>query len=409
MRAVSSTPGRFGQGAELAGAAAWLATVLIATFSTTPLTYDEPAYLAPVAAFQQYGWSFDLLAKYPEVTGIVHTAIQWVAAPATGLAEPGVRIVTSLVAGLALAATGALLETVSSGSSLFALRLMALPPMWIISGMALTEAPAVALLALALMIFFRSTIAATTRRSIALAVLAGVVFTLAVLSKQAVLATCTGMLWLAYEYPQWRRPTAIAGIVAAGLLAPVFAAWGGVAPPLATLLQRGNTFSLQHAAYAFGYAGLMGMVLSYGFFVIDRRSAALAAAIGLAISIMLGWQARPLNSVAARIIGTSALPIYGYACAALIVGMGCLFIVSMARRARTNHDPRWRASAVSLLAAIGALGAVTYSFSGRYLIALAPLLAVVLHPYRRYDTMSACLLIVGYLCGAVSLLTYLRW
>lgn len=399
---------RIARSAELAGAAAWVGALIVAAVATTPLTYDEPFYLAPVAALRQYGLSFAFLANYPEATGIIHTVIQWLASPLTGLLPPGVRIVNALQVGAALIATGWLLRVVSSGDGTFALRLMALPPMWVISGLALTEPSAIALLATSLALVYRSA-TATFAQSALLALLGGTAFAASVLAKQITLAVSLGVIWLGVTQPRWRRSALVAGITALALLIPVFISWGGFAPAIATALSRGSVFSVQNAAFAFGYAALLSIPVAYHYFVFRRSDLLSSAVAGLLIAELFAVQSRPLWSVATRVLNNELLWVYEHAAPAAVIAAGLLFIINTARHFSATPDPLWRASAIGLIAGLASLGAVTYSFSGRYVVILAPLMAVVLHPHRRHDWPSAILLALGYLCGAISLLAYLRY
>lgn len=404
----STSAHRIGRWAELAGAAAWVAALLIAATATSPLTYDEPAYIAPVAAAQHYGLSFAFLVNYPEATGIVQTIIQWFASPLTGLVPPGVRIVNAFEVAAALIATGWLLRVVSSGDGTFALRLMALPPVWVISGLALTEPSAIALLATSLALVYRSA-HATIVPSIVLAVLGGGAFAASVLAKQITLAVSLGVIWLGITQPRWRRSALVAGLTAALLLAPVFLAWGGLAPSIATVLRRGSVFSMHNATFAFGYTGMLSVLIAYRYYVVRPADILVSAAGGLLIAEMFGVELRPLWSVATRVLNGELLWAYEHTAPAAVIGAGLLFVINTIRHFAASTDPLWRASAIGLLAGIASLGAVTYSFSGRYVVILAPLMAVVLHPHQRSDWPSAVLLAAGYICGAVSLMAYLHY
>jgi hypothetical protein len=403
-----ATSQRIGRWAELGGATAWVATLLIAAVATTPLTYDEPYYLAPVAAIHQYGLSFAFLANYPEATGIVQTIVQWLASPLTSLVPPGVRVVNAVQVAVALIAVGWLLRGSTSGDGRFALRLMALPPMWVISGLALTEPSAIALLAISLALVHRSA-NATMAQAMVLALLGGGAFAASVLAKQITLAASLGVVWLGVTQPRWRRPALVAGLTAAALLAPVFIAWGGFAPAITTLLRRDSVFSMHHATFAFGYAAILSAVIAYRYFVLRARDILFSAAAGLLVAELFGVESRPLWSVASRVLSSELLWVYEHAAPAVVISAGLLFLTSTIRHFLAATDPLWRASAIGLVAGLASLGAVTYSFSGRYVVVLAPLIAVVLYPHRRDDWLSALLLAIGYIGGAVSLLAYLRY
>lgn len=409
MIAHSSGPraDRMGGIVEGAGLLAWVSALAIAATSSAPLRYDEPFYLAPVASFQQHGLSFALLANYPEVTGIVHTAIQWLAAPLTGLTRPGVRVVNSCVMAVALLLVARLLATVAPGAARFALRLMALPPVWIITGMALTEPPAIALLAAALWLFYQSRHCRPATAAV-LAAGAGLMFAGAVLAKQSVLPVIGGIIWLGWAKRAW-LPRAIAfAAVAAVLLLPVFVAWRGLAPPIANALQKGF-FSPSHAVMALGYAGGFCVIVAPAFFAVSlRRTLPYAGAVFVLNAAVGLIQMRPLASIASHVVPAALLPAFDRVAGGIVLAAATFFVATLICRWSEHRDDEvWTSAAISLLLCLGSLGAVTYSFSGRYVAILSPLLLVVVLPYRRFDVVSSVVLLAGYAAGAISLLSYL--
>jgi hypothetical protein len=395
---------------EYVGIVAWLAIGALAVVSKTPLTYDEPFYLAPVAAFQQHGLSFAAVANFPQVTGIIHAAIQWIAAPLTGLAIPGVRVVNTVVMACAVGGVSLLLTTAAPGSRRFALRLLALPPAWVVTGMALTEPAAILLVALSFAALYGSQRSRSTANGLAFAAGGGVIFAAAVLAKQTALATVGGVAWLALVRPEWRPRALTFVLCAVAILLPVFAAWGGLAPPIATQLQVG-VFSPLHALYAFAYGAVFSMIVARGFFKGQLKTAMLlllvAALFNLSIRVIT---LRPFASAANRLLSGLALQAYDQVAGAILIALAVLFIVTtVVRFKQRGSDPIWGSATVGLMLGLASCGAVTYSFSGRYLLILSPLLLVMLLPYRQLDRATAAWLVLGHIAGAITLLAYLRY
>lgn len=401
------TDERFGRIVEAGGLIAWAAALAVAALSPTPLVYDEPFYLAPVAAFQHYGISYDLLFFYPQVGGIVHTGIQWAAAPFTHLSVPGVRVVSACVMALALAATVALLRQCAAGTTGFALRMMALPPVAVVTGMALTEAPAILLTAASLALFYSS-----QKRPVSTALWlgfgAGLLFSGAVLAKQIALPVVGGGVWLGWARKEW-RPQALMFVAALVVLLPAFISWGALAPPLAAALSRG-VYSMRHAIFTCGYAGAFAFILARGFYAGQLRKAwpyIVAACVVNAFSGTVGLT--PMASVLRLMLGEQVMGWYAHAAGAIVVAAATLFVWTLLARFREHRDDAiWASAAISLFLGIWATGAVTHSYSGRYLAVLAPVMLVVLLPYRRFDAVSSVLLLGGYAAGTISLLSYLQ-
>jgi hypothetical protein len=277
--------------------------------------------------------------------------------------------------------------------------------------MALTEPPAIALLALALAMFYATDRWPDRWHKIAGGGAAGLAFAAAVLAKQGTLAALAGIVWLAWDQRQWRLAGGSMLAVAACVLLPIFMAWGGLAPHRARELQHGSVFSISHAIDALGYAGLFVLVLAPHTYRLRLPTAIATLVLASAANNIFHFvEMRPFASVANRLLSANLLPVYDALAGSAIITLAALFVMAMAVRFRErSNDPVWQSMAIALVASVASLGAVTYSFSGRYVTILSPLIVVVSWPYRKTDRLWLAIILAAGASGLASLLAYLQY
>lgn len=120
-----------------------IALVMLQFVFDRPPFYDEDDYLQNVAILQKHGFSNAYLLDLIGSAGPLYSVVHYLFEPITHLQSPYVRLInTGFLAGT-MYVTGLSLGLLSHSSRLYALMAMAIPMTYVISGLALTEAPAV--------------------------------------------------------------------------------------------------------------------------------------------------------------------------------------------------------------------------------------------------------------------------
>src|SRR5262249_15850921 len=114
----------------------------------TPLAFDEPWFMATIPLLKQWGFSVEFLRRFPGAPGPLYTVVQFALEPITHLRPPGIRLVNlSFLGTLILEIWGLLRMTgLSKDAGAQALAIMGIPILWTMSGLAMTEVPAMAFL-----------------------------------------------------------------------------------------------------------------------------------------------------------------------------------------------------------------------------------------------------------------------
>lgn len=108
-----------------------------------PPFYDEDDYLQNVAILQKHGFSNAYLLNLIGSAGPLYSVVHYLFEPLTHLQSPFVRLInTGFLAGT-MYLTSLTLRLLPHTNRLYALMAMAIPMTYVISGLALTEAPAV--------------------------------------------------------------------------------------------------------------------------------------------------------------------------------------------------------------------------------------------------------------------------
>jgi len=130
----------------LLGIVAYIILVLITVFHQQPPLYDEPLFIPNVYLFEQYGLTKEFLLKINEqAPGPLYQFIHYPLRGITHLQTPGIRLVNTALLGLMILLLTAIITQLSKVEKkqafLLALNMMAIPMVWNVSGMALTEIP----------------------------------------------------------------------------------------------------------------------------------------------------------------------------------------------------------------------------------------------------------------------------
>jgi hypothetical protein len=374
-----------------------------------PLWFDEFTYLEYVPQLHQLGltttWLRAILGSAGPLFGLVHAAFE----PLTGLALPGVRLVSiGLAAATALVLGSALRSRNIPHAYMKAAGLFAVPILYGPIGSAMTEMPAMFFFCLSLALLFPALERAERgdRSAYPLAILAGLAcgvattgrqpYLMAIVASVALLGRSTWKVGLLY---------AISGLI---LPVPMFLIWGGLVPPRSQAGEVGT--SVANCLVAFAYAGVLYSLFDVGWIVRRPLTFAAIVAATTVANLATGFAEHyPLHVTAIRNLSPSMLRIYGLTASGAMLGFGVAFIAELARFARARFDDpadRFLAAATALLLFSTIKNA--RMFAGRYIATVVPLLLIV-GVSRAPDTYGkAFRLALGCILGMISLAAYFK-
>lgn len=392
-------------------ALASLALIALVAGSPARYLYDERYYiqgawlLARGASFRDF-----LLAPLNTPAGPLYPTMQWLASPLTGLQPRAVRIPNIVLLAAASAAIAyAMARWRLTDPWARAAMVLALPIIWVSTGMAFTEMPAFAFASFSLAASAWAMSASTESRGrlwLGFA-MAGICFGIAILGRQPYLPAAGGFVLIAVFEPRFRWPALMAAALSCAVPLPVFLLWGGlVAPQVAWV----GGVDLGHGALAFAYLSALILILAPGYFLTKWQWSLIAGLIvGLAILPFGGLPATVAEGIAVH-LPRPAAHLFQLAISAMLVGGGASVIIASAINIWTRRDDRIFVLMVLLTLGLTSTAAsITHQFSSRYLMAAFPFALFAVQPYFTLSRWAAGRLAAGALCGYLSLAHYFNW
>jgi 4-amino-4-deoxy-L-arabinose transferase-like glycosyltransferase len=396
-----------------AGLGAFGLVALLALVASTDahLTYDEVPYLKPVALLHQQGFSLQFVESYPEPAGLLHVLIHWALEPITGLHPPLVRFVNPALMVIAIVLNFLTLRLVGSSQPLAAsLSLLGIPFVWVLSGLALTEMPSIALTALSILLMVKAQKMLPEHMAVAVlaALAAGVALGVASLSRALVLVVLGALPCLLMG--QSRRPMWTVAAFVLGTLAvtgPIYAVWGGLVPPHSAVPVSLTSFSLNNMTLSIAYAATAMMILAPQWFTLNARLAVSLVAAISALNAASGFmEISVAHSVVAHLPPSLAAVIPRLA-GSVMLALAALFLVSSAKNIYTRRSDRiWLFFCVSMLLLIAAPGKVVHQYSSRYTGMASGMMILTSDPFAAPTLWRILGVASGMLIGALTLLSY---
>lgn len=407
----------------LLGLVAYILLVLITVYHKQPPLYDEPLFIPNVYLFEQYGLSKEFLLKLNEqAPGPLYQFIHYPLKGITHLQTPGIRLVnTALLGGMILLLTAIItrLNKVDKKQAfLLALNMMAIPMVWNVSGMALTEIPAMFFATLSIFFLLHALDKQNSSfpLSLLLALLAGAATGLSILGRSPflIMVPAAGALLTGnfQDRRRWGLLTVYAGTALAMCL-PVFIIWKGLTPPQQAFTAAGG-LSPQHGMLAFAYGALVTFILAPEWFIFNKRillfMLAAYALLLLANLTVVRFKYAPLYFSLANVLPIAFMRLYPFIIVPVLAVIAAYFSVcSLVRAWQRRTDPFFLFLFLCAMLMLATNLKVMHLFSSRYAAQAAPFLVLLL---LRYDkiTYNKCLrAVAGMVIGFLSLETYFHF
>ncbi|MDR3634989.1 MAG: hypothetical protein P4L84_14385 [Isosphaeraceae bacterium] len=395
---------RLSIGISLAGLALLTA---VAALSRAPLVYDEAPYLKPVALLHHDGLSLRFLHDYPEPAGLLHNVLHWVLEPLTGLKPPGVRLVNPVLLGLTILVSFLTLRLLVSEQPLGnSLAIIAIPSIWTLTGMVLTEMPAIFLTSLSVYLLLLSRQIVPGGRMVAstAALVGGMMLGAAFLSRASVLVVLGALPCLALT--NWRSAAAYAlgALLVAG---PIIGYWGGLVPPQSVVPVATSSISAYNTILSVCYAATMMLILAPRWFDVRARWALPLVGAIILLNALTGVVEIPvLRSTIARLPEVFARAVPRLAGGAMLALASLFLFCSLKHIYVRRHDPVWLFLCFAMLLLIVSPGKITHQFSSRYTGMAAGLMVLASAPFAASVPWAMAGQVIGMLIGLASLLSY---
>jgi len=381
--------------------------------TTIGLIYDEPAYLAPVKLLKQHGLTLTFLRNYPEPAGILHNIIHWMLEPITLLEPQRLRLVNPIFLCLTAICTYLILRLLRSESPLAsALTLVGIPVVWVLSGMALTELPAILLgqLSIFLVLLSIHRFRSDGIIPVALSMVGGICLGIGFLSRPNILVIAFAAPALIQRNPALQKTlhVVIAYLFGASLIPiSLILLWGGLTPPGSAVHNGVGSVSYEHLLMSLCYVSVIMLIVAPRWF--SSRSAivyviATAAMIGnmvfgpIEIDVArsaMQYLPVPFDTWWSRVIGS------------IFVSLSILFVAGTVKNMRDHaFDPSWLFVCVAMILMVASAGKITHQYSSRYTGLASGVIILASDAYSPASIAKSLRVVFGMSVGIICLLTY---
>lgn len=407
----------------MTGIAGYLLLFVITLLHPQPPLFDEPLFIPNVYLFEQYGLSRTFLLNIDnQAPGPLYQFVHYILKPVTHMQTPGIRLVNTVMLLLIIILLAAIIRNMQKRGKphgwLPAIHIMAIPMVWQVSGMALTEIPPMLFACLSiwlLQLAFERTEDGWWL-GVVLSVLAGLCLGLAILGRSPFVVIIPAALLLllqsAGEWKKWVIVSIYMGLALACCV-PVFVIWGGLMPPKQAVISEGGLVPW-HGILAFAYGALIAVIVAPAWFIYNRR---VLIALILVYAVLLPanyywlhYEYAPLNEALKKIFPAAFMQLYPYLISPVLATIAlyflyCAFWQGMERRT----EPFFLFILFATLLMLATSFKVTHLFSSRYVAQVAPLFVILLAPYIRVSYGQIIRFTAGMIIGLLSLETYFQF
>jgi hypothetical protein len=378
---------------------------------------DEEWYLRNIPLLEQYGLSRTFLIKYWGPAGPLYAVFHYVLKPITHLSLPGIRVVNIVLLSLICLLTWQTIKhlQLKRRSFVIALSLFSIPMIYVCSGMALTEVPAMFFLSLAIYLLIYCLNIKPVFFKVLLSIIGGVALSLSILGRQPYLLVSLSSLVFLYPKKNFvRNFLPVTFFVISSLILPfiVFSVWGNLQPPIEEY--TGNGINLFHAFLSLGYAALIILLIAPGWlYKPQKRHIIYLVAIILIIillnNFLLKFEFLPLAGVISKFLPISIMPYIGKSFASVIICAGLYLIFSsLLNLNNTKTNVFLLFFTVSCMLILFSSAKITHQFSSRYVAQAAPFIILMSAHFVKFNFYRVLGTIIGIVLGVMSLISFFQ-
>ncbi len=370
--------------------------------------WDEGAYLSTIPLLWKYGFSSHYLLNSPVCAGPLFAVMHTLFSPLTSIQLPMARGVSIFFLFVIIVCIAHILRILNYPKPFkYAFLIMGLPPMYVVSALALSDILGMAfcITAIALTLYGIKTYG--YKGWVALLV-AGFCWAAALLTRQIYLPALLALVLFVFKDRRLWLKIALSMLVGIIPFLYMVFIWGGLACPACMQMMRG--FSLANFLSALAFTGIFISILCPEWFKI--RLAVLIVIAMLCVFISSFWHLFsgiiPMKVVSSHLFSGSVFKILLLLVPGAYLTLAAITIFGFLRRAWENRNDI--VYLYFVFAVVGILLThikITAQFSSRYVIAIAPLLIILLVRQIKFNMSLVLRVLIGGALGILSLSGYI--
>ncbi len=394
--------------------------VIIIIFNRFPV-YDERYYLYNVSLLHEYGLSKTYLLHHTGSAGPLYSVLHYLLEPITQLRMPYIRFVNiSLLLGT-IYFLGLTLKLLHFSGS-YALCVLAIPMTYTISGLALTEIPAIFFFSAGLYLIIKISSNHTPYPTAIIHSLTGGIFvSFAILGRQPYLLTLAALPILFWNKKNYIRSGLLLLLtIVASLALPcyIFYLWNGLVAPADSnvyenLARKGVSYRPEFFLLCLAYFSIIFIIIAPGLFVLPGKREKQFLLLMYIFLLAVNYQFNvikflPISGVIIKIIPAEYIQIAEVLCGTGVILLAIYFISALFWQLHKKVYPKELLfySFAMLLIAISCLK-ITWGFSSRYAAQALPMLIPVGAYFFKRNNSSVYRIIAGVVLGLMSFATYI--
>lgn len=405
----------------ITGICGYIFILLLTFFHQQPPLFDEAFFVKNFDLYQRYGMSKQFLVEMQDqAPGPLYEFVHFTFRPLTNLTTPGIRLVNVFLLGLTILLIAQIIRLTQnllfSQALTYAVALVAVPMVWQVTGLALTEMPTMffSMLAVFLLLLAIRNEEMVVKSSL-MAIAAGLAFGLSVLGRSPflVLSIASSALLLGkFSSPARWRTLILFAFCGLSIAIPVFLTWKGLVPPQQAFIGEG--FSIWHGMLSFAYGALLAAIIAPRWFYFNNKTILLLAVCYilflLANIFLVRYEYAPLAKTMVRFMPLSFMDYYSFIISPFLATISLYFIVcSLMRAWEHRSEPFFVFVLFAGMLLLASSFKVTHLFSTRYVAQAAPFFILLFPGYDSPTTGRWLRFLFGMLIGLASLETYFNF
>ncbi|MHA4847342.1 hypothetical protein ACX0G7_24470 [Flavitalea antarctica] len=386
-----------------------------------PALYDEDDYLVNVSLIGKYGFGERYLLNHIGSAGPLYPVLHYMLEPITNLRTPHIRLINVFLLIGSIWFIGRTLKTLQLAPS-YGLLALAVPMTYVISGLALTEMPAIFFLCAAFYLIIKTCYTSPLfRNAVFQLAVGGLCLSLAILGRQPFLLVLSALPILFLKNRNYLKNSVlllITIVTALALPVYVFWVWGGlVAPHDAIFYDPGaeDGVSLQPVFFfiCMAYYAVVFFIVTPNFYILPSLKEAFVIGILALIAIALNFRYDlflylPMKYFIEQIFPPIIAVMAETVCGAILFLAGLYFILTLIRQLIKNKfAPALLFFAVSLILIAISCIKITWGFSSRYPAQALPFMVPMFAYFYREHKFNTYRLGIGGLIGLISFASFM--
>ena len=383
-----------------------------------PICNDEIPYLTNVSLIHKYGLGNEYLAQLQGSAGPLYSFVHYLFEPITRLQAPGIRLVNVFFLIGTIFFLALILRSTGYTHWSYSLYILAIPKVYVLTGLAFTEMPAIFFYTLFLFCVLKAAdLNIPSINRFGFAFIGGTCLCLSILGRQPFLLTIAAVPILFFKEWSLRSILIQSIIFIAALALPcyVFLQWKGWMPPGDSIYypDKPLEFYLRPDFFilCLFYVAVVFVVLAPSIFRIDNRRELFLAGVGIILAGVLNFFFKWINYLPAmHLLG--GMPSHLIQVAELFFGwiFICISVYFLYKLLKTAVVYKGNTQLIFFIASTLLICAaslkITWGFSSRYSALAAPLMVLIASFYYRRNRINYLLIVAAIIMGLISLYFY---